>query len=326
MNTAGSMKCGNCPAGYTNYGAKGCKDVNECARNNGGCHSKRKCMNSAGSMSCGNCPAGYVNAGSKGCRAYGGRCNNGNLITQSARRQDNHCGSCVTRAKMSGRNCVCRTGYSGSNCARRSNRCVTGGNGWVQLGSWRFGCKDSNHWVISTAKDSRSSMRIFRQDGPIFGPVNGWSLYDRKLGSLDGNAYNIKFGDGFMQCGKFRWGQYEGGKGPGGRRSTAAHFTISTSRLNIYIFRGDGYRVKQNSHGTWRKSSTNRNNGIGKNFIELGGWRFGQVDSNHASIGYKTGTVMIWRSDKTWHPRGGSTDWSTWSNGGSYGSPIVCGL
>ena len=152
-----------------------------------------------------------------------------------------------------------------------------------------------------------------------------------------------------MQCGKFRWGQYEGGKGPGGRRSTAAHFTISTSRLNIYIFRGDGYRVKQNSHGTWRKSSTvswqsvhvrepqteheplsyisqNRNNGIGKNFIELGGWRFGQVDSNHASIGYKTGTVMIWRSDKTWHPRGASTDWSTWSNGGSYGSPIVCGL
>merc|ERR1712032_866908 len=79
----------------------------------------------------------------------------------------------------------------------------------------------------------------------------------------------------------------------------------STSRLNIYIFRGDGYRVKQNSHGTWRKSSTNRNNGIGKNFIELGGWRFGQVDSNHASIGYKTGTVMIWRSDKTWHREAG---------------------
>ena len=25
MNTAGSMKCGNCPSGYANDGAKGCK-------------------------------------------------------------------------------------------------------------------------------------------------------------------------------------------------------------------------------------------------------------------------------------------------------------
>jgi len=193
------------------------------------------------------------------------------------------------------------------------------------MGSWRFGCKDSSHFVISHANDKSNSMRIFRNDGQIFGPVRGWSLWDKSLGS-DGNAYNVKFGDGFMQCGQFRWGQTEGGKGPGGRGATAAHFTISTSSRGIYIYRGDGYRVAQNSHGTWRKSSSNQNNGIGKNFIELGGWRFGQVDSSHASIGYKGGTVMIWRSDKTWHPRSASTDWSTWSNGGSYGSPMICGL
>ena len=70
----------------------------------------------------------------------------------------------------------------------------------------------------------------------------------------------------------------------------------------------------------------NVNNGIGKNFLELGGWRFGQVDDNHASLGYKNGTVMIWRDDKTFHPRSASSDWSTWQNGDSYGTPIVCGL
>jgi len=297
-----------------------------CAKSNGGCDSKRTCTNTMTSRTCGNCPAGYVNSGATGCRAYGGKCANGNLIAQGSRRQDNHCGSCVTRAKMSGRNCICKTGYSGTNCASRSNRCVTGGDGWVQFGSWRFGCKDANHWVISHSNDNRHSMRIFRNDGTIYGTVGGWSLWDKKLGSLDNNANNILFGDGFMQCGLFRFGQTEGGKGPGSRGSTSAHFTISTSKMNIYIWRGDGYRVKQNSHGTWHKSSTNQNNGIGKNFLELGGWRFGQVDSEHSSIGYRTGTVMIWRNDKTWHGRSASTDWSTWSNGNSYGSPIVCGL
>ena len=46
-------------------------DVNECAKSNGGCDSKRKCMNTAGSMSCGNCPAGYTNYGAKGCKGLG---------------------------------------------------------------------------------------------------------------------------------------------------------------------------------------------------------------------------------------------------------------
>ena len=43
-------------------------DVNECAKSNGGCHSKRKCMNTVGSMKCGDCAAGYTNDGAKGCK------------------------------------------------------------------------------------------------------------------------------------------------------------------------------------------------------------------------------------------------------------------
>merc|ERR1712032_906162 len=48
-------------------------DVNECLKNNGGCHSKRKCMNTVGSMKCGDCAAGYVNDGAKGCKGSGAK-------------------------------------------------------------------------------------------------------------------------------------------------------------------------------------------------------------------------------------------------------------
>ena len=82
----------------------------------------------------------------------------------------------------------------------------------------------------------------------------------------------------------------------------------------------------QTEHESLLYISQNQNNGIGNNFLELGGWRFGQADATHASVGYKGGTVMIWRNDKTWHPKRATTDYSVWSNGDSYGAPIVCGL
>ena len=43
-------------------------DVDECAKGNGACDSKRKCENTAGSFKCGDCPAGYANDGAKGCK------------------------------------------------------------------------------------------------------------------------------------------------------------------------------------------------------------------------------------------------------------------
>ena len=45
-------------------------DVDECAKNNGGCDSKRKCTNTVGSMKCDDCPAGYTNDGAKGCKGF----------------------------------------------------------------------------------------------------------------------------------------------------------------------------------------------------------------------------------------------------------------
>jgi len=67
FNTAG-MKCGDCPAGYVNDGAKNCKDVDECQTNNGGCDGKRTCTNTMGGMACGDCSSGYANVGAKGCK------------------------------------------------------------------------------------------------------------------------------------------------------------------------------------------------------------------------------------------------------------------
>merc|ERR1712032_1435713 len=44
------------------------KKPNPCAKNNGGCDSKRKCTNSNGKAKCGNCPKGYTNLGATKCK------------------------------------------------------------------------------------------------------------------------------------------------------------------------------------------------------------------------------------------------------------------
>merc|ERR1719472_542462 len=44
------------------------KKPNPCAKNNGGCYSKRKCMNVNGKAKCGNCPKGYTNLGATKCK------------------------------------------------------------------------------------------------------------------------------------------------------------------------------------------------------------------------------------------------------------------
>merc|ERR1711934_1263147 len=86
------MGCEDCPAGYGNKGAKGCKDVDECAKDNGGCDSKRKCDNTAGSFKCGDCSTGYANDGAKGCKDVD-ECQTNNGGCHSARKCSNTAGS-----------------------------------------------------------------------------------------------------------------------------------------------------------------------------------------------------------------------------------------
>ena len=45
-------------------------DVDECAKDNGGCHEERKCTNTAGGRTCGDCSAGWDNDGATGCKGW----------------------------------------------------------------------------------------------------------------------------------------------------------------------------------------------------------------------------------------------------------------
>ena len=41
-----------------------------CKKNNGGCHSFRRCMSRAGKVTCGGCAGGLVQDGAKGCKGF----------------------------------------------------------------------------------------------------------------------------------------------------------------------------------------------------------------------------------------------------------------
>merc|ERR1719271_1634093 len=61
------MKCGDCPKGWANDGDWKFKDIDECKKDNGGCHHARKCVNTMGSNKCEDCKRGWLNVGDKDC-------------------------------------------------------------------------------------------------------------------------------------------------------------------------------------------------------------------------------------------------------------------
>jgi hypothetical protein len=65
--TTGISASGGCEPGFSGSPATGCKDVDECAVSNGGCHRLTACDNTAGSRTCGGCPKDYVGNGYIGC-------------------------------------------------------------------------------------------------------------------------------------------------------------------------------------------------------------------------------------------------------------------
>ena len=52
---------------------------------------------------------------------------------------------------------------------------------------------------------------------------------------------------------------------------------------------------------------------MGDRYIQIGAWRFGDVDGHHASVSTNNGgsvyTPQIWRSDGTLHGGGNRQDW-----------------
>jgi hypothetical protein len=63
----GVSASGGCEPGFTGSPEKGCKDVDECAVSNGGCHRLTGCENTPGSRTCGGCPKDYAGDGYVGC-------------------------------------------------------------------------------------------------------------------------------------------------------------------------------------------------------------------------------------------------------------------
>ncbi|RZC32589.1 cubilin, partial [Asbolus verrucosus] len=117
VNLPGSFHCASCPPGTIEldtsqrYSGNGyyCKDIDECAQNNGGCsvNPMVQCVNTLGSRICGNCPAGYTGDGVS-C-SYEGACNvnNGGCHRLATCRNN-------PRISTTFVECVCPAGYIGS--------------------------------------------------------------------------------------------------------------------------------------------------------------------------------------------------------------------
>ena len=127
--------------------------------------------------------------------------------------------------------------------------------------------------------------------------------------------------------GVMRLGQYESSYK---NSATGSHLTLSEkerSVSNIWIWRGDGLSVRQSSHDSWHKKLSMKSVHIGDRFIQVGQFRFGDFDGDHASVCWSTNTIDIWRSDGTNHPTGAGRARKDFNlnNRKTYGTPLFCG-
>lgn len=94
---ADSCEKDTCPSGYERS-ADGCKDIDECAMNHGGCDVHRSCVNSPGSFSCGDCAPGFAPSGATQCveldpcEANNGGCSQHRVCVRTA--DGPSCGAC----------------------------------------------------------------------------------------------------------------------------------------------------------------------------------------------------------------------------------------
>ena len=138
-SSAGASSCTQCTTGFSADGAASCTGWTSCdagyKKTAGTSTSDTTCTqcpagkySSAGASSCTQCPAGsYSGAGSERCTLYAGTCENGTLITQSSRTQENHCGSCESGYYMNQKECTpCQAGSYSSAGASLCSSCLAG--------------------------------------------------------------------------------------------------------------------------------------------------------------------------------------------------------
>eukprot|EP00931_Biecheleriopsis_adriatica_P022645 TRINITY_DN14493_c0_g1_i1.p1 TRINITY_DN14493_c0_g1~~TRINITY_DN14493_c0_g1_i1.p1 ORF type:complete len:444 (+),score=47.39 TRINITY_DN14493_c0_g1_i1:68-1333(+) len=159
------------------------------------------------------------------------------------------------------------------------------GDKFIQVGDWRLGQKDATH--ISIAHKNGNVAAIWRSDGTLHGNVKRFSTWDKEIG----DPSHISCGDGFVQIGDWRIGQKD-----------ATHASISHKGGKVAgVWRADGADDSDvTPFSTWNSAGAVSRIHCGKEFIQLGDWRFGQVDAVHASMAHKGGHVaQIYRSDGT---------------------------
>ncbi|KAI9577187.1 hypothetical protein GQX74_015641 [Glossina fuscipes] len=159
INLPGSFTCAPCAAGLTGNGIN-CRDLNECAENNGGCslNPRVHCINSYGSYHCDECPLGWLGDGRTCTRASSnsdfagsGPSTSGAIGAVASCTSNNVCHPSATCNEISNTVvCSCPPGMIGSGigvngCVRGSNKnclnqpcknggtCLDSGNGYVCL-------------------------------------------------------------------------------------------------------------------------------------------------------------------------------------------------
>lgn len=186
---------------------------------------------------------------------------------------------------------------------------ISGGDKWIQLGSWRLGVYDEEHFSI--CHSSGNTCVIYKSDGSWHkGPRETHSLFESEFGRA-GEPTNVVFGETYLEFG----GQWRLGISDEEKN----HLSIShCDGQTCMIWRSDGTRHggPREDHSTWddRVAENPCKFGAERDFIELGGeFRIGNVDGRHMSIGHNglQKTCAIYRHDGTIHG-GPREDFGLW--------------
>ncbi|CAE7798116.1 Ank3 [Symbiodinium sp. CCMP2592] len=171
------------------------------------------------------------------------------------------------------------------------------GDRFVELGNWRLAAIDATH--LSISHKGGQTPQIYRADGVMIPGRHDYSAWHRPKGFPSG----IVFGSRFIQIGNFRLGDADG-----------HHFSISHENgITIQIFRSDGTLHPGPRHelNLWsRTAGPPQGITFGDRFLEIGLWRFADVDGEHFALSQAGGqTAQIFRSDNRLFP-GPNAHWT----------------
>ncbi|CAE7677716.1 unnamed protein product, partial [Symbiodinium sp. CCMP2456] len=122
--------------------------------------------------------------------------------------------------------------------AAASNKRVQFGDRVIQIGQWRLGDVDGNHFSISHS--SLKTLVIYRSNSaddphPVFsGQFPNWGLWGGLAPSRNppmDQSMGVSFGDRFVQIGNFRLGDVDG-----------KHFSVAHAQTGktLMVFQSDG--------------------------------------------------------------------------------------